>query len=249
MLSTNQVARMKHVELMCELMLSTHSNDVINKKAALDKIMQSDSLTDIQVQKAKKKTATAIKRALRMFPDIKSTRFHQLSDFYTLIFLIAQFEAEGRILTDRRRNRLAAELLTAFSTGVDQVRERQRRAQGSRPGEEMYRDYLVTVLEGTDEMSQRKRRASILRSLLETLFARKDAERLFSPEQRRILWNTAEKRQCKGCGEKMTWEDFHADHINPHSKGGRTSLDNAAVLCRSCNTSKGNRRKGLRRAA
>ena len=99
-----------------------------------------------------------------------------------------------------------------------------------------------TVLEGTDEISQRKRRATILRSLLESLFARKDAERLFSIEQRRILWNSTAKRVCGACGKALTWEDFAADHINPHSKGGRTTLDNAAVMHRRCNSAKGNRR-------
>ena len=248
--SKNQIARMKHIELICELMLSVHGNDVINKKAALDRIMESGSLTDIQVQKAKNKTATAIKRTLRIFPHLKATRFHQISDFYTLVFLVAQFEGEGRILTDRRRNRLAADILAAFSTGIDQVRERQRRAQGIKAGEELYRDYLVTVLEGTDEISQRKRRANLLRSLLESLFARKDADRLFTAEQRRILWNSTVTRTCQSCRRKVTWEDFTADHIHPHSKGGRTSLKNAALLCRSCNARKGNRRKRrLRRAA
>jgi hypothetical protein len=217
------------------------ANDVINKKAALDRIMRADSLTDLQVLKAKTRTTTAIRRALKIFPNLKTTRFRQLSDFYTLAFLVSQLEAEGRILTDRRRNRLAADLLAAFSTGVDQIRERQKRAQGIKPGEEVYRDYLVTVLEGTDEISQRKRRATILRSLLESLFARKDADRLFSVEQRRILWNTTAKRVCGACGKALTWEDFTADHINPHSKGGRTRLDNAAVMHRRCNSAKGNR--------
>lgn len=249
-LSKNQIARMKHIELVCELMLSVHGNDVINKKAALDRIMESGSLTDIQVQRAKNKTATAIKRVFRIFPDLKASRFHQISDFYTLAFLVAQFEAEGRILTDRRRNRLAADLLAAFSTGIDLVRERQKRAQGIKPGEEIYRDYLVTVTGATDEVSQRKRRANLLRALLETLFARKDSDRLFSAEQRRILWNTTATRVCQSCRRRVTWEDFAADHIQPHSKGGRTSLENAALLCRPCNASKGNRRKRrMRRAA
>jgi 5-methylcytosine-specific restriction endonuclease McrA len=32
-----------------------------------------------------------------------------------------------------------------------------------------------------------------------------------------------------------------ADHIVPHSLGGRDTLDNGTVLCRRCNQSKGNR--------
>ena len=32
--------------------------------------------------------------------------------------------------------------------------------------------------------------------------------------------------------------DFHADHIEPHSKGGETRLSNGQVLCESCNKKK-----------
>jgi hypothetical protein len=159
------------------------------------------------------------------------------------VFLIAQFEAEGKILTDGRRNRLAADMLTAFSNGVDLLRERQKKAQGMRPGEELYREYLLTVLEGTDEVSKRERRSEILRGLLGSLFARKDSERLFSPGQRRILWNMGTRRVCQECRKPLTWDDFTIDHIQPYSKGGRTRLDNAALMCRKHNSSKGNRRR------
>jgi 5-methylcytosine-specific restriction endonuclease McrA len=251
-LSPTQLTRMKHVELICELMLSIHQNGVLNKKAALDRIMESEGFTDIQVQRARNRTVTALNRTLKMFPSLRETRFRQISDFYTLVFLTAQFDCEGLILTDRRRNRLADDLLVAFSNGIDEVRLRQQRAQGIRHGAELYRDYLVTVLEGTDAVSKRQRRADILRNVLQSLFARKDAQRGFSSEQRRIIWNTSARRVCQhpGCGLVLTWEDFTIDHIQPYSKGGRTRLDNAALMCRKHNAAKGNRsRRRPRRAA
>ncbi|MGD0778143.1 MAG: HNH endonuclease signature motif containing protein [Candidatus Solibacter sp.] len=39
----------------------------------------------------------------------------------------------------------------------------------------------------------------------------------------------------------LTWDNFTIDHIKPYSKGGRTELDNADLMCRSCNAAKGNR--------
>jgi 5-methylcytosine-specific restriction endonuclease McrA len=107
--------------------------------------------------------------------------------------------------------------------------------------QELFREYLLTVREGTDEINHRRKREQILRRLLETLFERKDSARLFSAEQRRILWNTTEARKCITCKKSLTWEDFTIDHINPHSKGGRTALDNAALMCRKHNSAKGNR--------
>ena len=39
----------------------------------------------------------------------------------------------------------------------------------------------------------------------------------------------------------VPWREYQADHVLPHALGGRTRLDNAQVLCRQHNTSKGAR--------
>ena len=44
----------------------------------------------------------------------------------------------------------------------------------------------------------------------------------------------------------LTWDNFTADHIDPHSKGGQTKLGSAALMCREHNSAKGNRRGGNR---
>jgi hypothetical protein len=240
-LSSGQISRMKHVELICELMVSINHGDVINKKTALDSVMKPNSLTSAQIRKVRGDTVLALNRVRRMFPDLRHTRLSKISDFYSLVMLIHKFEIEGLILTDRRRNKLAWDLLVAFSRGVDEVRELQKKAHGSKPGQETCREYLLTVTSGTDEISQRRKREQILRSLLQSLFERKDAERLFSEEQRRILWNSTSQRKCKKCGGPVTWTDFTVDHIAPFAKGGKTRLDNAALMHRHCNSSKGSR--------
>lgn len=158
--------------------------------------------------------------------------------------MLGKFEQEGLILTDKRRNRLAWDLLQVFVTSVDEVRELQRKAKGARPGQEIYREYLLTVSQMTDDISQRRKREQILSGILRSLFARKDSQRGFTAEQRRIIWNTAANRTCvyQGCGKRLTWDDFTIDHINPHSKGGESKLNNAALMCRKHNSAKGNRR-------
>jgi 5-methylcytosine-specific restriction endonuclease McrA len=40
----------------------------------------------------------------------------------------------------------------------------------------------------------------------------------------------------------VTWDDLTIDHVDPHSRGGRTRLGNAALMHRSCNSAKGKRR-------
>lgn len=242
-LSQNQVSRMKHVELICELMVSIHNEGVINKKIALDKVMKPNSILSKQVKHAKEQCTKTLNRLTLMFPNIRTTRLCQLSDFYSLAVLIWKFEHNGLILTDKRRNKLAFDLLRNFSNGVDEIREYQKKARGILPGQELYREYLLTVLQSTDEIKQRQKREDILRGILESLFEKKDNQRSFSREQRRLIWNSEDDLKCDWCKKAVTWEDFSADHIKPHSKGGKTDIPNAAVTHKSCNSSKGNRKK------
>ena len=176
-----------------------------------------------------------------MFPKLKTTRFVKVTDFYTLTTVIAKFEEEGLILADRDRNRLAWDILSVFSNKVDELREKLKKAQNVGTEQDLYRQYLLTVMQATDEVNQRRLRESIVRSLLESLFAKKDAQRGFSDAQRRILWNTSADCRCQNpkCKKRLVWEDFTIDHIDPYSKGGRSRLENAALMCRSCNSSKG----------
>lgn len=181
-----------------------------------------------------------------MFPELASTRLHQVVDFYSLVVLVAKLESEGAILIDRKRNALAWNLLRAFSVEVDKVREQQRKVQGTGAHQEAYRDYLMTVSQMTDDISQRRQTEKILRDLIGTLFAARDAQRGFTAEQRRVLWNSTAEKRCKLCRETLSWRNFSVDHVDPHSRGGRSALDNAALVCVPCNSAKGNRRTRTR---
>lgn len=65
-----------------------------------------------------------------------------------------------------------------------------------------------------------------------------DPTRGFSDEQRlAVYWRG--KGMCHNCGKLCDQYDFHVDHIKPHSKGGKTSLSNAQLLCPACNLKKG----------
>lgn len=249
-MSLGQINRMKHVELISELMLSLIQGDVLNKKTALDKVMATKSFDGRQLVKAKRLVTTTLNRIKKMFPLIKGTRLSKITDFYSLAVLVGKFEQEGLILTDAKRNKAAWELLKTFSTNVDKVRDLQRSAKGAQPDQEIYRDYLLTVSQMTDDVSQRRKREEILRGILQSIFDKKDSRRGFSAEQRRIIWNTSVTPKCahKGCEKTLTWDDFTIDHIEAHSKGGRSQMNNARLMCRPHNSSKGNR-KSVRRAA
>ncbi|MHA7210802.1 HNH endonuclease [Arthrobacter sp. MDT1-65] len=52
---------------------------------------------------------------------------------------------------------------------------------------------------------------------------------------------------CRHCNTRLDYDvsrtptSAEVDHILPHSHGGRDHIDNVEVICRLCNTSKGNR--------
>jgi Restriction endonuclease len=239
-MSLAQINRMKHVELICEIMISMNSNDVINKRSALDQIM-GKGINNRDIEKARKSTVQAINRLKILLPEIKNSRFKQISDYYVLIVLMHKYEDQGYILIDKKRNKLARDLLMEFSNGVDIVRDKQKTAKGISQSEELYKDYYLAVAAQSDNINQRKKRLLILDGILGTLFAKKDTNRAFSEEQRRLIWNTSEQKKCEVCHKKLTWDDFTIDHIKPHSRGGATEISNAAILCRKHNSTKGNR--------
>ncbi len=248
-LGAQQILRMKHIELMSELIYSANLGRVGNKKRVLDAAMSNNGLKGAKLKKAGQIATTSLNRLRSMFPDLsRSIRFSKVSDFYSLAVLIQTFEAKGLILNDKQRNSLAWEMLTAFSVGVDSLAEASKKLELKTlsPRDELLRQYLSAVRADSDSESSRQKRHSILEGLLQPLFERKDQQRLFSPEQRRILWNTADERVCAECGCELDWDDFHADHIKPYSLGGMTVLDNAAILCATHNIAKG---KKLRKTA
>lgn len=80
----------------------------------------------------------------------------------------------------------------------------------------------------------------------------KDEKRAFS-ELERILIYRKGKGLCQQCMRegkpeneaKVSWSEFQADHVIPHSKGGRTILENGELLCRYHNQSKGAKMSSL----
>jgi hypothetical protein len=243
-LSLGQVSRMKHIELTCELLVSIHLNGPINKKKALDDVIGGNSIDGRSIQRCTHQFIHTLNRVKRIFPDLRTTRFRNSVDFYSLFLCVLELERSGAILTDGKRNRQAQQLLVWLSNGVDEVRQQVKKAQGARPDQQLFASYLLSVQGDTDSQSTRLRRGELLRNVLGGIFERKDNRRGFTIEQRRLIWHSDEKKKCANpnCPDPLlTWENFTIDHVKPHSRGGRSHRANAALLCRSCNSRKGNR--------
>jgi hypothetical protein len=237
----SQVARMKDVELITELIVSMSQGEPVNKKLTLDRVLSADGIDGRSLRALRSRCTFAIKQAFKVLPDLSSTRFHNHSDFYSLVYALATLAERGAALKDRRAQARAGSLVRRLSLAVDSaiVDRRQRSPEASRS--EIAERYLAAVERSSDNAVQRKQRHEILMGLLEGLFDRKDARRTFSIEQRRLLWHSSEEHSCVRCGCMLDWNNFQIDHVRPHSKGGRTELSNADLLCAPCNSSKGDR--------
>lgn len=240
-LTEGQLARMKGTELFSELLMSIHRGDIINKKTALDRAIGNEAINGNTLSRLTRELTATLNTLKKVFPDLRSTRFRNSAEFYSLAMTIWDMRMKDFVLNDRKRNAVAERMLRRLSTGVDQLRERLRRAQPAKASERLFADYLLTVQGDTDSAANRTRRRELLQGLLYSVFDFKDDKRLFTAEQRRILWNSDDKRLCPSCKKPLTWANVSVDHILAHTRGGRSDLKNARLMCRSCNSRRGAR--------
>jgi 5-methylcytosine-specific restriction endonuclease McrA len=250
-LSHSQIVRMKHVELVLELMLSIDAGMPLNKKKKIDEIIRGENLSAASISEAAKELRASINVARAILPNLRTTRFHRVADFYSLVLLLASYRAEGLSINSRnsKQNKLAGSLLEKFGATVDEVNDLIGRGKGVPSEKSKYQEYLQTVKEGTDSKSQREKREKILRELLDGVFAELDQQRVFNTTQRRILWHGSEKKKCKICGKRIhSWNDLAIDHMYAWCRGGRTNLANAGIVHRTCNSQKGAKVKRQRKS-
>jgi hypothetical protein len=118
-LSPAQISRMKGTELFSELLMSLHKGGPINKKTSLDRAIGNEGINGNTLHRLSNEFKRTINTMRRMFPHLQQTRFRNSAEFYTLFLLLWELNANEFILTDRKRNLIAFELLRKLSTGVD----------------------------------------------------------------------------------------------------------------------------------
>jgi 5-methylcytosine-specific restriction endonuclease McrA len=241
-LSVGQLDRMKGVELFSELLMSINAGGPINKKTALDRAIGNDAINAHTLKRISSEFTHTLNLIKRKFPHLREMRFHNSVELYTLFLVYWEMRHDGFALQNSNADKLANHLLRELSKGVDNLREHLRRATLPKDSsDKLYSEYLLTVQGDTDSFATRQRRREIVRGLLVSLYEEQDAKRIFTPEQRRLIWHSEEKKTCTHCGKPMTWSDFSVDHILAFARGGRTSLKNAQMMHRGCNSRKGAR--------
>ena len=130
--------------------------------------------------------------------------------------------------------------------------EQQRKLDEDKPEderEERMVSYQMAVSQQTaSATSLGKRREILTEDLFEVMsdIVLLDDQRQFTHDQRTAIYRKTNGRCANPdnnprCVDECQWDNFHADHIIPHSKGGKTTVENGQLLCPSCNLKKSNR--------
>lgn len=188
---------------------------------------------------SKSTTAKAVKRVLDIMAEVFPEKTPEL-ERYNVIALYC-------VISELMRQYVIAEVKSHLHDWFINF-EAMRRRQDEKPediGDPEWVSYREKISHSTDAAdSIRWRMEFLLRSLLQRLptLSRKDNQREFTNDQKIAIFRRDKgicqvKVKCKGA--KLTWDDWHADHIIPWSKGGKTTVANGQVSCSACNLSKG----------
>jgi 5-methylcytosine-specific restriction endonuclease McrA len=61
----------------------------------------------------------------------------------------------------------------------------------------------------------------------------KDPQRAFGPLERELIYYR-DKKRCAVCGAQVMWDEAEVHHVDPHSTGGETHLENGALVHKEC---------------
>ncbi len=229
----NEIKRMKDSEYISELFIAMMHGIQQKEQDQIDKYykLYDEKFPD---REEKRKEFEAIERLVKEIfgNDLVKTRWHGKADFYSLFLALYDLSKTYYFPPDRYEEMKMR--LTNFGSDVDiAIRKSDRTIK-----DVLIREYIENVEKQTTHKSTRQRRYEIVRQLLIPFLVAKDSRREFNDEERRIVWEMSTSKKCAICGKPVEWNDYHLDHIVPHSKGGKTELKNSQITHKSCNIKK-----------
>jgi len=253
--SKNEVQRYLLHEFILELCTALHNKNYSDRRKKLEDLLENHKWKKRELSVVKNKFNQIIAWIKEIFPNdtIKVTRFKNKSDFYSLFVVLSKLVNNNYVTKDKKANKIAGKFLLTFSKQIQNLDLKIRPFSDPKLNkfEEKLREYVLSTRQATDRLKERETRDRYLTSTLKDGFFlnQKDTKRHFAPIVRDLLWtdliSKSKKPKCpnprknRNCKKVLTYNDAQIDHINPWSKGGRTKIENAQLLCSSCNISKG----------
>lgn len=125
-----------------------------------------------------------------------------------------------------------------FATAFDEFRvkltEGKRTRDDANPSDYWLR-YGVWTRVNTDRADSIQRRHEFFASkMLDVLQPRsKDPQRIFGRLERELIYYR-DRKKCGVCDSDVIWSDGEIHHVDQHSQGGRTVMDNGALVHKHC---------------
>ena len=227
--------------------------DIVSKLLRVEIRGGPTSLRHIELKEMYEKGRTFNKnssdaRAFKKILNFLEKSFAGHGSHLTLLNLISLYTVASELIANYS---FTARRASDFRNWFIDFEERRTRRRQSSSGTEDDRDidfeaYELALVQQTASISsQRTRRNTLMQDFLASTpdLVLRDPQRQFNPDQRYAIYVRA-KGKCSNpygnpeCPNHCAWDSFHADHIIPHSEGGKTTVSNGQLLCPSCNHKK-----------
>lgn len=259
-ISKGDIDRYLFHEFILELCTACFDGNYSDRRKKLDELLGQHKWNSKEIHRTQKWFNKAISWIKEIFPDdnIRFTRFKNKSDFYSLFVVLLKLAQKGYVTDDKKSNKIAGKFLMIFSTHTQQLDAKHSRKAITdiklSDYEKQLAPYINSTRQATDIKRHRELRDAYLSSVLKDGFFHKtkDSKRTFDRNVKDILWiellgktakpqcpNPSNNSKCKGY---LSYEEAQVDHKYPWSRGGSSyKIENAQLLCSSCNSSKGNK--------
>lgn len=257
MFSENEVQRYLFHEFIMELCTAIYFHNYTDRRKKLDELVYNHSWKAKDLRDIRTRFAKVILWVRSIFQDdvFFMSRFRNKSDFYSLFIVLNELIDKKFVTTNLKDNRILGHTLLEFSKAAQSAAADLKKYDLKNSAKGYEKDllqYVIATREGTDALKNREIRHEYLKKLLKGFILRKkDDRRVFDANVKGVLWTRLLQKSASpkcpnskrnlGCKKHLTFDDAQVDHIHPWSKGGKTNLKNAQLICSYCNKQKSNK--------
>jgi len=203
------------------------------KNADLNRMYEEQIDFDVNGPKAKR-----IKRVFDYLAKVFTEKTPELERFNVIsLYVLTSSLLDSFVIEAQPKN------LATWFIEFEQIRREDEKRNAEKRDPELI-VYHENISRSTDSEESVKKRNEVLMSRFFLAYPdieQKDNQRDFSFGQRLAIYRRNKgicqvKIKCNGV--KCDWDNWHADHKKPWSKGGKTTVENGQVACPTCNLAK-----------